>query len=114
VTISIILLCFVAELCFVTGQLFIKHAMDATNLTPKPWVKVVNLFCLGVATQAGWFFLWAGLLQKKDLSYIYPFEGLSPIMLILGAWLILKEKITRRSLLGIVLISAGVALVSAS
>ena len=46
--------------------------------------------------------------------FVYPFEGLSPILVMLGAAIFLKEKLTLRTWLGILLIGSGVALVSAS
>ena len=53
-------------------------------------------------------------MQKWDLSYIYPFEGISPMLLVLAAWIILKEQMTWRSWIGVGVISAGVALVGMS
>lgn len=111
---DILLLCLASQLCLVTGQLLLKHAMTQTNLAPIPWWRVVRLFSLGIAILSGWFFLWGGLLQRKDLSYIYPFEGMGPALMLFGAWLFLKEKLTLQSCIGIGLISAGIALVSAS
>jgi len=114
VTPGILLMCLVAQLCMVTGQLLTKHAMNATNLSPVPWGKVTGRLGLGVAILAGWFFIWAWLLQKKDLSYIFPFEGISPVLIVLGASIFLKEKPTAKTWAGIGLISLGIALVAAS
>jgi len=60
------------------------------------------------------FFLTLGLLQHFDLSYLYPFQGLSIIMITLLAAIVLKEKLTLQLAIGALLISAGVALVSLS
>ncbi len=60
------------------------------------------------------FFLTLGLLQHFDLSYLYPFQGLSIIMISLLAAIVLKEKLTLQLAIGALLISAGVALVSLS
>ena len=111
---SILLLCLASQLCLVTGQLLTKHAMNATNLSPTPWRRVIGRLGLGIFVLTGWFFLWAGLLQKKDLSFIFPFEGLSPVLIVLCASMFLKEKPTARSWVGIGLISLGIALVAAS
>ncbi len=113
-TISILLLCLASQFCLVTGQLLTKHAMNATNLSPTPWPRVIRRLSLGIIVLTGWFFIWAGLLQKKDLSYIFPFEGISPVLIVLGASAFLKEKPTAKSWIGIGLISLGVALVAAS
>ncbi|MFA6563986.1 MAG: EamA family transporter [Verrucomicrobiia bacterium] len=111
---EILMLCVASQLCLVTGQLLLKHTMNQTNLTPMPWQRVIPLFALGISILSGWFFLWGGLLQKTDLSYIYPFEGMGPALMLIGAWLFLKEKLTLQSCIGIGLISVGIALVSAS
>jgi undecaprenyl phosphate-alpha-L-ara4N flippase subunit ArnE len=113
-TASILFLCLASQFCLVTGQLLTKHAMNATNLSPTPWPRVIGRLSLGIAVLTGWFFIWAGLLQKKDLSYIFPFEGISPVLIVLGASAFLKEKPTAKSWIGIGLISLGIALVAAS
>jgi undecaprenyl phosphate-alpha-L-ara4N flippase subunit ArnE len=111
---TILVTAVVSQLCLVSGQLFIKHAMNATNETPVPWKRVAPRFALGIGSLSAWFFLWGGLLQRAELSWLFPFEGLSPVLIVLGAAVFLKEKLTLRSGIGIALISAGVALVSAS
>ena len=113
-TLSIISLCIFAQLCQVTGQLLMKHAMIKTNLPPIPWLQVLWRFGLGLTALVVWFFLWAGLLQKKDLSYIYPFEGICPVLILIFAWMLLKEKSSPQSWLGIGLITIGIVLVAAS
>jgi uncharacterized membrane protein len=114
VTGRIFWLCLASQLCLVTGHLLMKHAMNATNLSPVPWPKVIGRLALGIVVLAGWFFLWAGLLQKRDLSYLFPFEGISPVLIVLGASVFLKEKPTVKTWVGIGLISLGIALVAAS
>jgi uncharacterized membrane protein len=60
------------------------------------------------------FFVTLGLLQHFDLSYLYPFQGLSVIIISLMAGVTLKEKLTMQLTIGALLISAGVVLVSLS
>jgi uncharacterized membrane protein len=60
------------------------------------------------------FFLTLGLLQRFDLSYLYPFQGLSVIMITVMAAIMLKEKLTLQLTVGSLLISAGIVLVSLS
>ena len=110
----ILFLCVLAQLCLVTGQILVKHAVNATHLTPMPWKIVIPRFVLGITALSGWFFLWVGLLQKKDLSYIYPFEGLGAVLILLGAWIFLKEKLTIQAWIGICLVAIGIAVVSVS
>jgi uncharacterized membrane protein len=60
------------------------------------------------------FFLTLGLLQRFDLSYLYPFQGLSVIFITLMAVVVLKEKVNVRLAVGALLISVGIVLVSMS
>ena len=60
------------------------------------------------------FFLTLGLLQRFDLSYLYPFQGLSVIIISLTAAVLLKEKLTLQLTIGALLISAGIIIVSFS
>ena len=60
------------------------------------------------------FFITLGLLQRFDLSYLYPFQGLSVIFITLMAAVALQEKLNLRLTIGALLISAGLVLVSLS
>ena len=71
-------------------------------------------FTGGVATMTLGFFLWLGLMSQYDLSYLYPFEGLHYILIVLAAAVFLKEKASLSLWLGVALISAGVVIVSAN
>ena len=68
----------------------------------------------GVLFMTASFFVTLGLLQRFDLSYLYPFQGLSTIIISIMAAVVLKEKLTLRLAIGALLITAGVALVSIS
>ena len=68
----------------------------------------------GIALMTISFFLTLGLLQRFDLSYLYPFQGLSVIIISLMAAVMLKEKLTLQLTVGALLISTGIVLVSLS
>jgi uncharacterized membrane protein len=110
VTAAAIILCVVAQLFLVVGQLFFKHAMNEATVSSRAQ-RAGRLF-LGIVCQAVWFFLWLGLLQKWDLSRLFPFEGLNPLLLVLAAWLILRERLTLTSWVGVGLITGGLVLVA--
>lgn len=99
-------------LTFVLGQLLLKPAMDAAR--PLPTRRRVLLFTAAIASMTVSFFLGVGLLQILELSYLFPFQGLSVLLITAFATLVLKEKLTLPLLLGALLIAAGVVLVSAS
>ena len=107
-------LIFVSVSCFVAGQILLKHAMDITARTVYSRRHATLVFSLAIAAFAVNFFVNIGLLQRFDLSYFFPFQGLSVILIALaGAW-ILKEKLTLRLTIGSLLISLGVIFVSLS
>ena len=102
-----ILLCLLCQLFLVGGQILLKRGMKATPIR-------IGSLAGGVALLAAWFFFWLGLLSQWDLSRLFPFEGLNPVLIVLGASLFLKERVPMTAWMGIVLISLGVALVSGS
>ncbi len=103
-----------SQVVLVVSQLCLKHAMNLTEREPRPWLAVVGNFTLFIALMTLWFLMWLGFLQKMPLSQVLPWEGLAPLLLVVGAAVFLKEKISRQALLGMVLISAGIVLVSLS
>ena len=102
------LLIFVALILFVGAQLFLKHAMESDFRS----ARFIKCFAIGLSTMTASFFITLGLLQHFDLSYLYPFQGLSVVIISLLAAAILREKLTPRLFFGAALISAGVVLVS--
>jgi uncharacterized membrane protein len=111
---SLIALLIASQVVLVVSQLFLKHALNLSARTPPSRPAVVLHFALFVALMTLWFLLWLGFLQTMPLSQVLPWEGLSPVLLVLGAAVFLREKITREAWLGMALISAGVVLVSLS
>ncbi|MGI8891303.1 MAG: EamA family transporter [Chthoniobacterales bacterium] len=107
-------LIFISVSCFVAGQILLKHAMDLAAQETSSRRHFILIFAAAIATFAVNFFVNIGLLQRFDLSYFFPFQGLSVILIALaGAWL-LKEKLTLRLTIGSIVIALGVALVSFS
>ena len=103
-----------SQVALVAAQIIIKRAMNFTHLSPKPWLRIVSTFATGLVLMTLCFFLWLGFLQKLQLSHVFPFEGLSPALLVIGASLFLGEKVGTRGWMGIALISAGIVLVTLS
>lgn len=99
---------------FVAGQLLLKRAMESTAAAGFPNPRFVWFLSAGIGCMTISFFLTLGLLQRFDLSYLYPFQGLSVIIISLLAAVILKEKLTLPLTIGALLISLGIVLVSLS
>jgi uncharacterized membrane protein len=99
---------------FVAGQLLFKRAMESSRAIGFRKPKTIFILTVGVLVMTMSFCLNLGLLQHFDLSYIYPFQGSSVIIITLLAAIILKERLTARLVIGTLVITAGVVLVSMS
>jgi len=103
----------VALVCHTAGQVFLKHAMASTHTTAGFRSRAVLFpFAIGIVLMTTQFFLNLGLLQRYDLSFIYPFQGLGVIIITCIAGVTLREKLTLQLVVGSALISVGVVLVS--
>jgi undecaprenyl phosphate-alpha-L-ara4N flippase subunit ArnE len=114
VTAIAITLCVLCQLLLVAGQLLLKHAMTPTAEEASRWGRTAARLVPGIACMTAWFFLWLGLLEKWDLSKVFPFEGLNPVLLVIGAWIFFRERMSRTAWVGVGLIAAGIGLVSGS
>ena len=110
-----LLLIVVSQVLMVGGQIFLKHALNRTEegVETTRW-KQAAPFAYGIGLLTLWFFLWLGLLSRFELSYLFPFDALSPLFMAFGASLVLKEKMTRRLWCGVLLICVGLLIVGAS
>ena len=99
---------------FVGGQLFLKKAMEPASGTGERHPQFGLLLTAGIFLMTISFFLTLGLLQRFDLSYLYPFQGLSVVIISIAAAIVLKERLTLQLTIGALLISAGIVLVSLS
>jgi len=104
----------VSLISFVAAQLILKRAMEVSISIGFRNPQFVWKVTAGVILMTISFFLTLGLLQRFDLSYLYPFQGLSVIFITLMAAVVLKEKLNLRLTIGALLISAGIVLVSLS
>jgi drug/metabolite transporter (DMT)-like permease len=102
------------QVLLVVSQIFLKHAMNLAARKPPPRSRTALFGGLFLAAMTLWFLLWLGFLQVMPLSQVLPWEGLSPVLLVLGAAVFLGEKVSRAAWVGILVISAGVVLVSLS
>lgn len=102
----------VSLLTFVAGQLLLKRGIDGEppmSARARGW-----FFAGGIGAMTVSFFVQLGLLQKLQLSFLFPFQGLSVIIVTLGASIFLKERLTLPLVVGALLITMGIMLVSSS
>ena len=109
-------LIFVWLVTFVAGQLLLKLALNNFAEFEKgdPRRRGVSIFAASIASMALSFFLSIGLLQKLDLSYLSPFQGLTVIIIAFSSAYFLKERLSAALITGMLIITAGVILVSSS
>ncbi len=105
-------LIFASLLTFVAGQLLLKRAMDLSSSWRNR--RFAGFFGAGITSMTVSFFITLGLLQRFELSYLYPFQGLSVLIIACAGAVLLRERLTLQLLVGSLLISAGVVLVSLS
>jgi len=108
------LVLFIEVTGFVVGQVLLKHAMEMSKRFGFVKPRVLALFAGGIAGMTVSFFLTLALLQHFDLSYFFPFQSSSIIVVIIAAAVFLRERLSIQLIVGAVLISAGIALVSSS
>lgn len=99
---------------FVAGQLLLTRAMKSTVARGFRQRTFAFFIVAGTFTMAISYFINLGLLQRLDLSYLYPFQGLSVIFIAIAAAVFLREKLSVPLIIGSLLITAGVVLVSLS
>jgi uncharacterized membrane protein len=101
-------------LSFVVAQLVLKRAMEFSAKTGLHNPRFIVSIFVGIVLMTISFFLTLGLLQRFDLSYLYPFQGLTVIFITVMAAVTLKEKLNVRLTIGALLVTAGIVLVSFS
>jgi drug/metabolite transporter (DMT)-like permease len=104
----------VVVLSNVFGNFFLKKGMPPE--LPTPWSYITVLFqpwvALGVVLLILWMMSRMALLSWADLSYVLPVTAIGYVLVALVGHAFLAEQIPLKRWAGIVLIVAGVALVS--
>ena len=106
------ILVIISQLALVAGQIYLKRAMSQReHATGRGWI---GTLAIGIATMTVWFLLWLGCMHQVELSKLMPLDGISPLLIVLGAAIFLRERLNARGWAGVVLTCVGVLLVSAS
>jgi len=104
----------ISQLALVTGQIFLKRAMSRRELGSHHARGWIGILTIGIAAMTVWFLLWLGVMSRVELSKLMPLEGISPLFIVLGAAIFLKEHLNWRGWAGVILTCVGVFLVSVS
>jgi len=103
-TITQLFLLIVTQSAQVAGQVLLKRGMSGSRGR-------LPLVAGGIVCLTFWFFAWLKLLQGLDISYLYPFEGISLVGLVVAARFILHEQTSLLAWVGVALITSGMILV---
>src|SRR6059058_5456543 len=110
---TVLILVFTIEVtATVVGQLLVKHAMEGSRTVGFTHPRILKLFAGAVGALTISFFLTIALLQHFDLSVFYPIQGSTVVLIVLAAVVFLREKLSLPLLLGSLLISIGIVIVS--
>lgn len=101
-----------SQVALVAGQIFLKKGMKEVDRKPRRRGRVLARVGAGIVLLTVWFLVWMGLLQKLDISYVFPFQGLCPVLMVFAARILLRERVDWRTSLGVALIAAGTVLVA--
>lgn len=112
-----------STVCGVVGQLILKKAMTNIGvLTPTAGaipsivlrMATSPLVIIGLCCYVLGAFFWLVTLSRVELSFAYPFAGLSYVLVFATAWYFFGETINTWRLAGMASIVLGVLLVSRS
>jgi undecaprenyl phosphate-alpha-L-ara4N flippase subunit ArnE len=104
----------ISQLALVVGQIILKHAMSQREKDDGASSKWIVTLTIGIASMTVWFLLWLGVMHEVELSKLMPLEGISPLLIVLGAAIFLRERLPLTGWAGVILTCIGVWLVSLS
>ena len=119
-----VLLVGVIVLCFSFGDIALTRGMKQAGEVSSLRLAVLDevggrairspLVLLGGALQIVAFVTYLIALSRRDLSYVFPLTAASDIVTTLAARYLLHEQVTSARWAGVVIVSLGIALISAS
>ena len=108
------ILVIISQLGLVAGQIYLKRGMSRREQGGEAAQGWGGQLAIGIAAMTVWFLLWLGVMHEVDLSKLMPLEGISPLLIVLGAAVFLGERLKWQGWAGVALTCVGVMLVSAS
>ena len=119
-----LLLVGVIVLCFSFGDIALTRGMKQAGEVSSLRLAVLDqvggrairspFVLLGGALQVVAFVTYLVALSRRDLSYVFPLTAASDIVTTLAARYLLHEQVTPTRWAGVVIVSLGIALISAS
>ncbi len=105
------------------GELLLKHGMNRVGvLSLQPdqmFSSLLNVFTtplivIGFSSIFLGSIFWLAVISRVPLSYAYPMLSTSYAIVVVASWLFLGEQLTQMRIMGVLVICAGVVIVSRS
>jgi drug/metabolite transporter (DMT)-like permease len=122
--VTTLLLVGVIVVCFSFGDIALARGMKQAGEVSSLRLAVLDevggrairspLVLLGGALQIAAFVTYLVALSRRDLSYVFPLTAASDIVTTVAARYMLHERVTPTRWAGVVIVSIGIALISAS
>jgi drug/metabolite transporter (DMT)-like permease len=94
----------------VSAQLLLKFAMLQVQAHPGEWFPYFSTLC-GLVVYAVGTGCWMLCLGYLDLSYAYPFTGLTYVLILGASWFLFGDGMSWQRLAGVLLICLGVTFI---
>ncbi|MBI2955636.1 MAG: EamA family transporter [Chloroflexi bacterium] len=104
-----------------TGELLLKYGMNQVgvlslhpdNIVAGLWRSFTSPFILlGFVAVFGGSIFWLSVISRVQLSYAYPMLSLGYVLVVVASWMFLNEQFNPMRLVGVLVICAGVVVVS--
>ncbi|MFH1972775.1 MAG: 4-amino-4-deoxy-L-arabinose transferase [archaeon] len=116
-----LLLILTSVLLIDTGQLTLKYGLNSlgevswglSSLLATLSIVILNPFIwIGVILMASSAFTWLIALSKSELSYAYPILSFGYVIVSILSWIFFNEVMTTTKIIGLIVIAAGVTMLS--
>lgn len=113
-TLAQLTICSIFGIALAVGQIFFKLAADSWAKEPTAGVSIGNLLHPWFLTAGAWYtalaVLWVYILKSTELSKAFLFQLAGSALVPLLAWLVFKEALSLKYMIGAGLILVGVFL----
>lgn len=113
--ISAVLLVFINCLMLAAGQLLWKTGLKEVSMGSLNDIiaLLLNKYMLGgIAIYITSTFYWFSILKRFDVTKVYPLQSMSYIIVLILGYAVLKEPVSKNTVIGTVIIVIGVFIVS--
>jgi drug/metabolite transporter (DMT)-like permease len=92
-----------------SAHLLLKFATLQVQAQPDGWLSYLWILA-GLAVYAVGTGFWMLCLGYLDLSYAYPFTGLTYVVILCASWFLFEDKMSWQRIVGVLVVCLGVAL----